>query len=190
MCLVPDADLFDALRAGRASIVTDHIDTFTEGGIRLRSGAELEADLVVTATGLKVKFFGGVRVEVDGRPVAASDTLVYKGMMASDVPNLAFAVGYTNASWTLKCDLISRYVCRLLRHMDARGYRVCCPRRNDPSLEELPLIDFSSGYIERALAELPAQGSAPPWKLYQNYVLDLLTLRYAPLEDGAMEFRP
>ena len=129
---MPDGDLFDAVREGRASVVTDHIETFTETGIRLRSGQELEADLVVTATGLKLKFLGGVEVEVDGKRVEPSKTLTYKGMMCSDVPNLALAIGYTNASWTLKCDLTSEYVCRLLNYMDAHGYTQCCPRQDRP----------------------------------------------------------
>ena len=188
LCLVPDGDLFAAIREGRASVVTDHIDTFTETGIRLRSGKELEADLVVTATGLKVKFLGGVALEVDKKPVEPHRTLVYKGMMMSDVPSLALAIGYTNTSWTLKCDLTSEYVCRLLEFMDAHGYTSCVPRRNDPSLEEEPLIDFSSGYVKRALEHLPRQGSFTPWKLYQNYALDLLLMRHARVDDGAMEF--
>jgi cation diffusion facilitator CzcD-associated flavoprotein CzcO len=188
LCLVPDGDLFTSLREGRASVVTDHVDTFTETGIRLRSGAELPADLVVTATGLKLRFLGGMELEVDGRRVDPARTMTYKGMMCSDVPNMALAIGYTNASWTLKCDLTSEYVCRLLNFMDAKGYAVCCPRRNDPSVTEAPLIDFSSGYVLRALERLPKQGSVAPWKLYQNYALDLATLRYAPVRDRAMEF--
>jgi cation diffusion facilitator CzcD-associated flavoprotein CzcO len=188
MCLVPDADLFAAIREKRVSVVTDHIDHFTEKGIRLKSGDELEADLIVTATGLKMKCLGGVALEVDGKPIDPSKTLVYKGMMCSDVPNMAFAVGYTNASWTLKTDLTCEYVCRMLAHMDEHQYAWCCPRRNDPSIEELPLIDFSSGYVQRAIAQFPKQGSARPWKLYQNYALDLLTLRHFALDDRAMEF--
>jgi cation diffusion facilitator CzcD-associated flavoprotein CzcO len=188
MCLVPDGDLFKALREGRASVVTDHIETFTEKGIRLRSGQELEADLIVTATGLKMRFMGGIELGVDGRRVQPNETMVYKGMMLSDVPNLAFAVGYTNASWTLKCDLTSEYVCRLLGHMDRHGYVQCRPRRNDPSVKEVPLIDFSSGYVQRALAMLPKQGSAAPWRLYQNYALDRVMLRRGRIDDGAMEF--
>jgi cation diffusion facilitator CzcD-associated flavoprotein CzcO len=188
MCLVPDGDLFEAIRKGGASVVTDHIDTFTETGIRLRSGQELAADVVVTATGLKLKFLGGTELEVDGRRVELSKTMTYKGMMISDVPNAAFATGYTNASWTLKCDLTSEYVCRLLNHMDAHRYTQCCPRRTDPSVKELPLLDFTSGYVLRSVAELPRQGSAAPWRLYQNYALDMMLLRYAPLHDRAMEF--
>jgi cation diffusion facilitator CzcD-associated flavoprotein CzcO len=188
LCLVPDGDLFKSLREGRASVVTDHVGTFTETGIRLRSGGELPADLVVTATGLKLRFLGGMELEVDGRRVDPAKTMTYKGMMCSDVPNMALAIGYTNASWTLKCDLTSEYVCRLLNTMDAKGYAWCCPRRNDPSVTEAPLIDFSSGYVLRALERLPKQGSVAPWKLYQNYALDLATLRYAPVRDRAMEF--
>ena len=188
LCFVPDGDLFAAIKEGRASIVTDRIASFTETGLALESGETLDADLIVTATGLKLTFLGGTELEVDGRRVEPSKTMTYKGMMASDIPNLAFAVGYTNASWTLKCDLTSEYVCRLLNHMSAHGYTRCCPRRNDPSLTERPLIDFSSGYVQRALNDLPRQGSAAPWKLYQNYALDLMALRHAPLADGAMEF--
>jgi monooxygenase len=188
LCLVPDGDLFEALREGRASVVTDHIDTFTQKGILLRSGQELEADLIVTATGLKLKFLGGMEVEVDGRKVELNKTMAYKGLMLSDVPNVAFAAGYTNASWTLKCDLTSEYVCRVINYMDAHGYTQCCPRRNDPSVKEEPLLDFSSGYVLRALDELPRQGSVSPWKLYQNYALDRMMLRRGRVNDGAMEF--
>ena len=188
LCFVPDGDLFDAVREGRASIVTDHIDTFTETGLALKSGDKLDADLIVTATGLKLKFLGGAELEVDGRRVELSKTMTYKGMMCSDVPNVAFAVGYTNASWTLKCDLTSEYVCRLLNYMTAHGYTQACPRRSDPALKEEPLFDFSSGYVQRSIRDLPRQGSFAPWKLYQNYALDLMTLRHAPIADGAMEF--
>ncbi len=187
LCLVPDADLFKVIRSGRAEVVTDHVEAFTEKGLRLKSGRELEADLVVTATGLKLKFLGGATVEVDGRKIEPSDTMVYKGMMCSDVPNMAFALGYTNASWTLKCDLTSAYVCRLLRHMDEHGYASCCPRKG-AGIEEEPLIDFSSGYVTRALKELPKQGSVAPWRLHQNYALDLLLLSRARVDDSSMEF--
>ncbi len=188
LCLVPDADLFVALREQRASVVTGHIDTFTETGIRLRSGETIEADVIVTATGLKLRLFGGIDFAIDGRPLVGQGALIYKGMMCSDVPNLAFAVGYTNASWTLKCDLTSRYVCRLLNFMDEHGYVACTPRRH-AGIEELPLIDFSSGYIQRALADLPRQGSEVPWRLYQNYALDLVTLQHGRVDDPAMQFR-
>lgn len=188
VCMVTDGDLFNAIKAGRASMVTDHIDTFTEKGIKLKSGQELEADLIVTATGLKLQVMGGMQVEVDGKPVNMGQTMNYKGMMFSDVPNLAAVVGYTNASWTLKADLTCEYVCRLLNHMQQRGLRQCTPRRTDPSITEQPWVDFTSGYVQRSLAEFPKQGSKKPWRLYQNYALDIVSLRLGKLEDGVMEF--
>ena len=188
LCLVPDADLFLALKAQRASIVTDEIDTFTETGLKLRSGKELGADLIVTATGLNLLLLGGMEVSVDGRAVDLSRTLSYKGMMYSDVPNLASAFGYTNASWTLKCDLTCEYVARLLNYMDARGVRQCTPRRKGPAVAEQPFIDFSSGYVQRAIDKFPKQGAKAPWRLYQNYALDIVALRFGKLDDGVMEF--
>ncbi len=188
ICLVPDGDLFRAIRKGQASVVTDHIETFTEKGIKLRSGHELEADLIVTATGLNLVFLGDIKLTVDGRPIDLAKTMNYKGMMLSDVPNMASAFGYTNASWTLKCDLTCEYVCRLLNHMAKTGQRQCTPRKNDPSVTEEPFASFSSGYIQRAVAKFPRQGSRRPWRLYQNYALDLMSLRYSGLRDGAMEF--
>jgi monooxygenase len=188
LCLVPDADLFRAIRAGRASVVTDHIETFTETGLRLRSGEHLEADIIVTATGLVLKLMSGLQLVVDDAPVDLSKTLVYKGMMYSDVPNLVSAFGYTNASWTLKCDLTAEYVCRLLNHMDRYGYDRCTPRRNDPTVEVEPVINFTSGYVQRAIHSLPQQGSRKPWRLNQNYALDLLSLRHGTVEDGALQF--
>jgi cation diffusion facilitator CzcD-associated flavoprotein CzcO len=188
MCLVPDGDLFEAISAGRASVVTDRIETFTETGIKLASGAELEADLVVSATGLTMVPLGGVAITVDGREVRLPETLTYKGMMLSGVPNLAFAVGYTNASWTLKCELTCEYVCRLLNHMDEHGHAVCTPRNRDPSVTDEPLIDFSSGYVQRAIEQFPRQGSKAPWRLYQNYPRDVLLLRFGAIEDEGMEF--
>jgi monooxygenase len=189
LCLVPDADLFRAMREGRVSVVTDQIETFTEDGILLKSGERLEADIIVTATGLVLRLFSGMQLVVDGAPVDLPKTLVYKGMMFSDVPNLAFAIGYTNASWTLKCDLTAEYVCRLLNHMDHHGYSFCMPRVNDPEVEEEPVIDFNSGYVLRALESLPRQGSKPPWRLHQNYMRDLSMMRYGRVEDGTMEFK-
>ncbi len=188
MCLVPDADLFQAIRKGRASVVTDEIRTFTEKGLELASGAELEADVIVTATGLNLLAMGGIQATVDDRRVDLPKSLSYKGMMLSGVPNLAAAMGYTNASWTLKCDLTAGYVCRLLNHMEERGYTQCVPRKNDPSVVEQPLIDFSSGYVRRSIDKFPKQGSKAPWRLYQNYALDLVTLKYGSVEDRAMEF--
>jgi len=188
LCLVPDGDLFASIKQGRAAVVTDRIESFTPGGIKLESGAELPADLVITATGLNLQLFGGMTVSVDGRSVDFARTLNYKGMMYSDVPNLAASFGYTNASWTLKCDLTCEYVCRLLNYMQARGYRQCVPRNSDPTVTTQPWIDFSSGYVQRASAIMPKQGSRKPWRLYQNYLLDLFSLKFAAVNDGVMEF--
>src|ERR1700688_2231428 len=164
LCLVPDGDLFTALRSGRAEIVTDEIETFTESGIRLASGAELPADIIVTATGLVIKLMGGAQIDIDGVPVKASEKMLYKGAMFSDVPNLAFAFGYTNASWTLRCDLTARFVCRLLNYMDRKDQPICVPRLSDPSVVSEPLLAFSSGYVHRASGTLPHQGSKTPWR--------------------------
>ena len=188
LCLVPDADLFKALGSGRAEIVTDRIETFTEDGIELESGAKLDADVVVTATGLNLLFLGGAKLRVDGEEPDLRRAFTYKGMMLSDIPNFAYTLGYTNASWTLKADLTSEYVCRLLNHMDATGLRVCEPHVDDPSVTEEPLMDFNSGYVLRSLHELPKQGSKEPWKLRQNYPVDLRMLRRGPVEDGSMRF--
>ncbi len=188
LCLAPDADLFAAIRSGKVSVVTGHIETFTETGVRLCSGDELAADIVVTATGLVIKVLGGVQLVVDGVAVDLSKTLTYKGMMHSDIPNLASVLGYTNASWTLKSDLTAGYVCRLLNYMQQHGYRQCTPRQRDPSITREPALSFTSGYVQRALHKLPSQGSKKPWKLYQNYVLDLLALHFGRVDDGAMEF--
>jgi cation diffusion facilitator CzcD-associated flavoprotein CzcO len=188
MCLVPDADLFLAIRGKKASVVTDEIVTFTETGLKLKSGAQLEADLIVTATGLDLEILAGIQLAVDGARVEPSKTFNYKGLMYSNVPNLASSFGYTNASWTLKCDLTCEYVCRLLNHMQKRGYRQCTPRNNDPTLAEEPWVDFSSGYIQRTLHRFPKQGSKAPWKLRQNYARDIMTLRFGRIDDGVMEF--
>ncbi|MEO0324774.1 MAG: NAD(P)/FAD-dependent oxidoreductase [Myxococcota bacterium] len=187
LCLIPDGDLFEALRGGQADVVTDHIARFTETGLVLESGDTLDADLVVTATGLKLKFLGGVALEVDGRRPDPSELYVYRGMMLSDIPNLSFAVGYTNASWTLKVDLSCAAVTRLLNHMAKHGHEVAVAAREE-GLEDVPLLDLSSGYVRRALAELPKQGSVDPWHIHQNYLKDLLTLRYSKVEDGTMVF--
>ncbi len=188
LCLVPDADLFRSIRAGKSEVVTDTIDTFTELGLRLTSGREIEADVIVTATGLQLKLLGGISINIDGRPVNLAKSMSYKGMMYSDVPNLATALGYTNASWTLKSDLTCVYVCRLLKYMDQKGYDWCAPRRNDPSMTEAPLLNFTSGYVQRSIDQFPKQGSKTPWKLYQNYLLDYATLRLGKVDDGAMTF--
>jgi len=187
MCLVPDGDLFRALSDGSASVVTDTIESFTEGGVALASGEQLDADVIVTATGLNLLFLGGMELRVDGAPVDVPSTMAYRGLMLSGVPNMAFTVGYTNASWTLKADLTSEYVCRLLNHMSAHGYRRCVPEV-DPSVSEQPLLDFNSGYVLRSLDEFPKQGSKEPWKLRQNYLFDIGTIRRGPLDDGALRF--
>lgn len=188
LCLVPNGDLFKSIASGKSSVVTDHIETFTRDGVRLRSGQELKADIVVTATGLDLEVMGGMAVSVDGSRVDFAQTMNYKGLMYSGVPNFASAFGYTNASWTLKCDLTCEYVCRLLNHMKARGYAQCTPRRNDPTITDVPWIDFSSGYVQRSLDKFPRQGSRKPWRLHQNYALDILSLKLGSMEDGEMEF--
>ena len=188
MCLVPDANFFRALRANKASIVTGRIDTFTEKGVRLESGTELEADLIVTATGLDLQIMAGIELTVDGARIDPARTFNYKGLMYSGVPNLATSFGYTNASWTLKSDLTCEYLCRLLNHMRKRGYAQCTPRLQDPGITEQPWVDFSSGYIQRSLHLFPKQGSRAPWRLRQNYALDIMTLRFGRIDDGVLEF--
>jgi cation diffusion facilitator CzcD-associated flavoprotein CzcO len=188
LCVVPDGDLFTAISAGTARVVTDRIETFTEGGIRLASGDDLEADIVVTATGLNLKVLGGITLTVDGREVIFPQTVSYKGMMFSGVPNLALTLGYTNASWTLKADLIAEHVCRLLAYMDARGARICTPRAPDPALPTNPFLDLESGYVLRSIDKLPKQGARPPWRLHQNYPRDVLLLRRGRVDDEGLEF--
>lgn len=188
LCLVPDSDLFEALRGGKASVVTDHIESFTTKGIQLRSGETLEADLVVTATGLNVKLLGGASLTVDDALMKPSEAMGYKSMMFSDVPNFAMCFGYTNASWTLKADLTSAYVCRLLNHMKSNGHRSCVPRRRDPSVKPIPFMNLDAGYVQRSLELFPKGGSKNPWKLKQNYLFDLFTIRMGKIDDGVLEF--
>jgi monooxygenase len=188
LCLVPDGDLFKAIRDKRASVITKEIDSFTSKGIRLKDGSELGADMIITATGLVLQVVGGVQVSVDGRAVDFAKALTYKGMMYADVPNLACALGYTNASWTLKCDLTCEYVCRLINYMDRRGYKQCMPHNEDQSIQALPSLDFTSGYVQRSIAKLPKQGSRRPWRLYQNYARDILSLRFGKIDDGVMRY--
>ncbi len=188
LCLVPDGDLFQAIRDERVSVVTDRIKRFTETGVLLESGVELPADLIVSATGLKMTVLSGIELDVDGRRIEPAQLVNYKGIMFGGVPNFASVFGYTNASWTLKADLASTFVCRLLNHMQRTGARQCVPRADDPAMEVEPWVDFSSGYFQRALDRLPKQGSKKPWKLNQNYLADLITLRYAAVEDGVMRF--
>ena len=186
MCLVPDGDLYRAISKGRMSVVTDRISTFSETGIDLESGAHLDADIVVTATGLNILLIGGMTLTVDDAPVVPPEKVAYKGMMLDGVPNFAFCVGYTNASWTLKADLVSEYVCRLLKTMEASGERICVPVRSDRSMETRPLLDFGAGYVLRALDLLPKSGPKAPWRLGMNYAQDVLTLRHGRIRDGVM----
>jgi len=188
LCLVPDGDLFKAIRDGRASVATDRIAGFTEEGLRLESGAELAADIVVIATGLQLLAFGGTELAVDGRPVRLPETMAYKGMMLSGVPNFTFTIGYTNASWTLKADLVSEFTCRLLKYMDARGYDTCVPVNDDPSVTEQPLLDFQAGYVLRSIDQFPRAGSRAPWRLGMSYAHDVVTLRHGKIDDGSMRF--
>ncbi|MBO0806037.1 MAG: NAD(P)/FAD-dependent oxidoreductase, partial [Nocardiopsaceae bacterium] len=187
LCVVPDGDLFRAIREGKASVVTDRVASFTPGGIRLESGEELDADVVVTATGLKLLAFGDMALSVDGADVNPPETMAYKGMMISGVPNFAFTIGYVNASWTLKADLVSEYVVRLLRHMDAGGYDSCVPVA-DSSVEVRPLLDFSAGYVQRSVHEFPKAGARAPWQVLMSYPYDLLKLRFGKVDDGVLRF--
>jgi cation diffusion facilitator CzcD-associated flavoprotein CzcO len=188
LCAVPNGDLFKVLRQGKASVVTDHIDTFTAKGIKLKSGQELEADIIITATGLDLQMMGGMQLSVDGEAYDMTQKMNYKGLMFEDLPNLAMVFGYTNASWTLKADISSEYVCRLIKHMDKQGLRQCTARNMDPTVHTESFMDMASGYIQRAAAKLPKQGNKAPWKVYMNYALDLAMLRYRPMDDGVMQF--
>jgi monooxygenase len=188
LCLVPDGDFFRAIKQGRASIVTDHIESFTETGVRLKSGATIEADIIVSATGLKLRMLGHAALFVDGRRVEPSKTVNYKGAMCSGVPNFANTFGYTNASWTLKADLTAQFVCRLLNHMRKTGARQCMVPAAAPDMPLLPWVDFSSGYFQRAADQLPKQGTARPWKLNQNYLSDLIAMRFGAVDDGVLQF--
>jgi monooxygenase len=188
MCVCPDGDLFVALRKGGASIVTDRIQTLTEHGIRLQSGAELDADVIVTATGLNLVALGAVQLAVDGEAVDLASQMVYKGTMLSGVPNAAMAIGYTNASWTLKCDLTCEYACRVLNHMDQHGYTQVVAVQDDPSIASEPLLNLTSGYVLRSLDRFPRQGSKRPWRMHQNYALDMMALRMREVDDGVLRF--
>ncbi|MFP5326120.1 MAG: flavin-containing monooxygenase [Acidimicrobiia bacterium] len=188
LCVVPNGDLFEAIKAGKASVVTDQVETFTENGILLRSGEELEADIIVTATGLELLFLGGIELSVDGEPVDVSTRLTYKGMMLEGVPNLAIAVGYTNASWTLKCDLTCDYVMRLLNELRAKGLRQATPVNREADIAPQPLLGLTSGYVLRSQDRFPKQGSRFPWQVHQSYLKDYRTLKRTPLDDGVMQF--
>jgi len=188
LCSVPDGDLFRAISKGTASVVTDRIKSFTKNGISLESGAELEADIVVTATGLDLLAFGGVQPVVDGETVDISTTIAYRGMMLTKVPNFTYAIGYTNASWTLKVDLVCDYLCRVLAHMDRSGYAACVPVNDNPTMQTRPLLDFDAGYVQRSLHLFPREGEHEPWELSMNYLKDRKTLRDVEIEDGLLSF--
>ncbi|MFC0542523.1 flavin-containing monooxygenase [Kutzneria chonburiensis] len=187
LCLVPDGDLFRAIRHGKASVVTDEVAGFTSSGIRLKSGQDLPADVVVTATGLRLLAFGGIGLSVDGREIKLPETMAYKGMMLSGLPNFVFTIGYTNASWTLKADLVAEYTVRLLRHMDRNGYTQCVPVA-DPDVTERPLLDFAAGYVQRTVHEFPRAGSRQPWQLGMSYANDVVLLRHGKIDDGTLRF--
>ncbi|HEV7333514.1 MAG TPA: NAD(P)/FAD-dependent oxidoreductase [Flavisolibacter sp.] len=187
LCILPDGDLFQTIREGKATVVTDEISHFTNDGIQLKSGKTIEADIVVLATGLKIQIFGGTKLSVDEKEIDSKDAMIYKGMMVGGVPNLAIAFGYINASWTLKTDLTANYVCKLLRFMDKRGYGVVMPRLQQGVIPE-PFMNFQSGYVQRANHVLPKQGSKRPWRMYQNYLMDMVTTRFGRIDDGVLHF--
>jgi monooxygenase len=188
LCLAPNGDLFKTIRKGNADVVTDTIDTFVPEGIKLNSGEVLDADVIVTATGLNLRLFGGAEIRRNGEPVDLTQSMSYKGMMLSGMPNMAFTIGYTNASWTLKADLVSEFVCRVLNYMDANGFDTVVPEHPGDSVDERPLMDFTPGYVLRALDTLPKAGSKTPWKLKQNYLLDVRMIRQGKVDDEALHF--
>ncbi len=187
-CATPDGDLFKSIRAGTSSVVTDHIERFTERGLLLTSGRELDADIVVTATGLELLFLGGIALSVDEAAIDPATRLTYKGMMLEGVPNMAIAIGYTNASWTLKCDLTCDYVCRLLNHMHEHGLTRCVPRNSGAVVGSEPILGLTSGYIQRSVHLLPKQGSSDPWRVHQSYLRDYRALKISEIDDSVMEF--
>ena len=188
MCLVPDGDLFESIKKGTASVVTDHIDKFNEDGILLQSGEALKADIIITATGIELNVLADIVINIDGRKVKPHNHLTYKGMMLGGVPNLAFSFGYVNASWTLRADLTAEYVCRLINQMDKEGVSVCMPQEDPAAEAEDDYIDFTSGYVQRALDRLPQQGKKAPWRNYQNYLLDIFYVRIWKLKDSTLRF--
>ncbi|MFK8021527.1 MAG: flavin-containing monooxygenase [Pseudomonadales bacterium] len=188
LCAVPDGDMFTAIREGRAEVVTDHIDQFNGNGIALKSGKQLDADIVVLATGLNLKFAGGIQFSIDSEAVNLTEQFIYRGMMFSDMPNMAFTVGYTNSSWTLKTDLSGNYLCRMLNKMASAGYTTVTPRMKG-EIEEMPFLDFDAGYVLRSLSQFPKQGNRLPWKNYQDYIRDFVSLRLGRLKDKELEFR-
>jgi len=188
LCLVPNSDLFKSISSGKASVVTEQIDTITESGVKLQSGQHLDADIIVSATGLRMLALGAVNLSIDGTPVDTGRTFIYKGTMLSNVPNFAFCIGYTNASWTLRADLASTFVCRVLNYMDRRGHRTCAPVCDSLSLEPKPLLALTSGYVLRAAENLPKQAGQQPWMIRQNYILDMIKMKLGRLRDGILTF--
>ena len=188
LCAVPDGDMFKRLRDGSASVVTDQIERFDETGIQLKSGEHLDADIIITATGLQVQLLGGMDVTLDGETLDPSTKLYYKGAMVEDVPNVAMVFGYTNSSWTLKADLICEYFCKVINHMDEHGWQVATPRNHDPDMPKEPFLNMSSGYIQRALHMVPQQGGEKPWKLYQNFIKDFAQFKFTRVDDKALVF--
>ena len=188
LCLAPNGDLFKTIRSGKADVVTDTIERFTKTGIQLNSGEHIDADIIVTATGLNLQLFGGATISRNGEPIELNDTMAYKGMMLTGMPNMAFTIGYTNASWTLKADLVSEFFCRVINYMDDHGYDTVEPTHPGNSVDERPLMDFTPGYVLRALDYLPKSGSRAPWRLKQNYLLDLQLIRRGKVDDEALAF--
>jgi len=186
--LCPDGDFFDAIEQNKATIVTDHIDHFTQSGVALASGEHIQADIVVTATGLKMLFLGGIQLMVDGQEISGSELFIYKGFMCNNIPNMFASIGYTNASWTLKVDLSNQYACRLIDYMQKNNYQYCKAEVQGDGFEEAPLLNLTSGYVHRSATELPQQGSKAPWRLYQNYILDMFSLKHGAIKDGTMQF--
>ncbi len=189
LCVVPDNDLFESVKAGKAEVVTDSIHHFTEKGILLESGRQLDADIVVKATGLKVQLMGGMSMHINGQKVNTGDAHCYRGVMFADAPNFFLAVGYTNSSWTLKCDLNCMYAMRVIQHMEKQGKSMVVPRFDSEKFGSEPLLDFDAGYIKRAAGIIPKQGSAAPWKVYQNYLKDTFALRYGRVDDSFLVYR-
>ncbi|EKF21273.1 FAD-containing monooxygenase EthA [Mycolicibacterium hassiacum DSM 44199] len=188
LCLAPNGDFFRAIRQGKADVVTDTIERFTKTGIKITSGEELSADIIITATGLNLQLFGGAKISRNGEEIKLSDTMAYKGMMLSNMPNMVFTVGYTNASWTLKADLVSEFFCRVLNHMAAKGYDTFEPEHPGDKVEQRPLLDFTPGYVRRALDYLPKAGARTPWRLKQNYLFDLRLIRHGKVDDEGLKF--
>jgi len=187
LCLIPDSDLFDAINSGKAEVVTDHIDYFTKDGIALKSGEHIPADIIVTATGLRIRVFGDVKMQIDGADIDPAQHFTYNGFMLSDVPNFANVFGYVNASWTLRADLIAQYMCRLFNHMQAKGHKSAIPRAPE-GMEKRLWVDFEAGYIQRSIDIMPKQGDRDPWQNIQNYKRDRTLIGKAVIDDGVMEF--